>query len=119
MLLLVFVNKQKSSADALCGEKHRLNGWKEGTKLFPFGEILHAGASAVLEQHSFLIPVERLKVVIISHFVVAHHYSIHALGIYQRRIEGFEYVVADDDGVFRPAMEVGLRLFDIGDFGID
>lgn len=118
---LMIVNKQKRSRclhNADIGSEYCKNLLNYDL-LFSFGEILHVGAAAVLEEHRLMIPVEWLEIVVVDYLIVAHHESVHAFGIHKRRIECLKDVVADDDGVFRATVEIGFRFLDIGYFGIN
>ena len=80
---LMIVNKQKKSRcshNADIGSEYCKNLLKFDL-LFSFGEILHVGAAAVLEEHRLMIPVEWLEVVVVDYLIVAHQQAIYALGV--------------------------------------
>ena len=80
---LMIVNKQKKSRclhNADIGSKYCKNLLNYNL-LFSFGEILHVGAAAVLEEHRLMIPVEWLEIVVVDYLIVAHQQAIYALGV--------------------------------------
>ena len=80
---LMIVNKQKRSRclhNADIGSEYCKNLLNYDL-LFSFGEILHVGAAAVLEEHRLMIPVEWLEIVVVDYLIVAHQQAIYALGV--------------------------------------